>query len=167
MVLLISYNLENSIMNRKNHYQVLSVSPNFTDKELKVAYHKLALKWHPDKNLQDKVFAEEQFKNVSKAYSTLSNPEKRMMYDLFGASEENVIEGKTSECEEQSIVEFLKKYEYINDTYQNAMKTTRVQRKRSRSRKRFSQDLDQLFNEFFPEETKGKGRKPSKSSGTK
>ncbi|OMJ82533.1 hypothetical protein SteCoe_16763 [Stentor coeruleus] len=151
-------------MSLKNHYQVLSVHPNSTDRELKIAYHKLALKWHPDKNLSNKVHAEEQFKNINKAYSTLSNPEKRMMYDLFGASEENTIECKTSQYEEQSIVDFFKKYESFNDSFQYSTKTTGVKRKRSRSRSRFNQDFEQFFNDLFTEELHEQSKKPQKCS---
>lgn len=149
-------------MSLKNHYQVLSVHPNSTDRELKIAYHKLALKWHPDKNLNNKVHAEEQFKNINKAYSTLSNPEKRMMYDLFGASEENIIECKTSKYEEQSIIDFFKKYESFNDNFQYSTKTTGAKRKRSRSRRRFNQDFEQFFNDLFTEELYEQSKKPQK-----
>ena len=62
-----------------NFYDVLGVSKSATKKEIKTAYRSLALKWHPDKN-SSKV-AEEKFKEVNKAYETLSNKEKKTQYD--------------------------------------------------------------------------------------
>jgi len=67
---------------RKNHYKILGVSKSFTKSELKKAYHKAALEWHPDKHSGDaKVKAEAKFKDVNEAYSILSDPTKRRQYD--------------------------------------------------------------------------------------
>lgn len=68
----------------KDYYQILGVSRNATDAELKKAYRKLAVKYHPDKNPGDKS-AEEKFKDVSEAYDVLSDPKKRAQYDQFGS----------------------------------------------------------------------------------
>jgi len=59
-----------------DYYKVLGVNKNATDTEIKKAYRKLALKWHPDKN-DDKKKATEMFKKIGEAYECLSNKEKR------------------------------------------------------------------------------------------
>ena len=68
----------------KDYYQILGVSKTATDAELKKAYRKLAVKYHPDKNPGDKA-AEDKFKEVSEAYDVLSDPKKRAQYDQFGS----------------------------------------------------------------------------------
>jgi len=68
---------------KRDYYEVLGVSKNATDNELKKAYRVLAKKYHPDANPGDTV-AEEKFKEASEAYAILSDPEKRSKYDRFG-----------------------------------------------------------------------------------
>tara|TARA_B100001250_G_scaffold266082_1_gene229512 strand:+ start:6152 stop:7258 length:1107 start_codon:yes stop_codon:yes gene_type:complete len=70
-------------MSKRDYYEVLGVSKNSTEKEIKQAYRKLAIKYHPDRNPGDKG-AEEQFKEAAEAYEVLSNPEKKSRYDQFG-----------------------------------------------------------------------------------
>ncbi|MGX7589054.1 DnaJ domain-containing protein [Candidatus Vidania fulgoroideorum] len=64
----------------KNYYDILGVNTNAKDNEIKLAYKKLANKFHPDKNIGNKE-SEEKFKEINEAYATLSSPEKREMYD--------------------------------------------------------------------------------------
>lgn len=64
-------------------YDQLSIPPTATQDEIKKAYRKAALKWHPDKN-KDNPNASEKFKEVSQAYEVLSDPEKRKVYDQYG-----------------------------------------------------------------------------------
>jgi len=68
---------------KQDPYELLGVSKNATDDEIKKAYRKLALKYHPDRNPGDKE-AEEKFKEATLAYEVLSNSEKRQRYDSFG-----------------------------------------------------------------------------------
>ncbi|PJA06764.1 MAG: molecular chaperone DnaJ [Flavobacteriales bacterium CG_4_10_14_0_2_um_filter_32_8] len=70
-------------MSKRDYYEILGVSKNATEAELKKAYRQMAIKYHPDKNPDDKA-SEEKFKEAAEAYEVLSNPEKRQRYDQFG-----------------------------------------------------------------------------------
>ncbi|MBM4286290.1 MAG: J domain-containing protein [Deltaproteobacteria bacterium] len=72
-------------MAEQDYYQLLGVSRGASPEDIKKAYRKLALKYHPDKAKGDKQEAEEQFKKISEAYAVLSNPEKRQEYDTYGS----------------------------------------------------------------------------------
>jgi len=71
-------------MSGKDYYKILGVAKSASADEIKKAYRKLALKYHPDHNKGDKA-AEAKFKEISEAYAVLSDPEKRQQYDTFGA----------------------------------------------------------------------------------
>ncbi len=68
----------------KDYYEMLGVKKNVSDADLKKAYRKLAMQYHPDRNPTDKT-AEEKFKEINEAYAVLSDAEKRKQYDMFGA----------------------------------------------------------------------------------
>lgn len=70
--------------NKRDYYEVLGIEKTATDEEIKKAYRRLAKKYHPDANPNNKKEAEEKFKEVSEAYETLSDTQKRRMYDQFG-----------------------------------------------------------------------------------
>lgn len=75
-------------MAKKDYYEVLGVSKGSTEAEIKKAYRKLAMKYHPDRN-QDNKAAEDKFKEIQEAYEVLSTPEKKKMYDQFGFAGNN------------------------------------------------------------------------------
>lgn len=110
-----------------DYYNILKVNRTVSDEDLKKSYKKLAMKWHPDKNItstttDDKV-AESKFKQISEAYYVLSDPKKRQIYDLYGE-------------------EGLKSGVYEESLSSSPMKSS--------SRFRFDpRDADEIFAEFF------------------
>ena len=72
----------NEVMDR-DYYEVLGISKSASDNEIKKAYRKLAMKYHPDRNPDDKE-AEESFKQATEAYEVLSDSQKRQIYDTYG-----------------------------------------------------------------------------------
>jgi DnaJ-class molecular chaperone len=75
---------EEDELRRRNPYEVLGIPSNSTDQEIKSAYRRMALRYHPDKNPDDPVAAE-MFKEVTFAYEVLSDPENRRLYDTTGS----------------------------------------------------------------------------------
>jgi len=84
----------------KKYYQILEVSKTVTSKDIKNAYRKLVLKWHPDKNPNNKEEAEKKFKEIGEAYGVLSNEELRKRYDAGETSFSENYNDIFSECEE-------------------------------------------------------------------
>ncbi|KAL6513847.1 hypothetical protein OROHE_019303 [Orobanche hederae] len=77
-----------------DYYNILKISKNASEEDVKRSYKRLAMKWHPDKNAVNTEEAEAKFKQISEAYDVLSDPEKRQIYDLYG--EEGVKSGLCS-----------------------------------------------------------------------
>lgn len=73
-------------MASKDYYQILGLQKGASDDDIKKAFRKLAIQYHPDKNKGDKE-AEEKFKEVNEAYQVLSDPEKKAQYDQFGTTD--------------------------------------------------------------------------------
>ena len=74
------------MVSKRDYYDILGIDKNASQDDIKKAYRKIAIKYHPDKNPGDKS-AEENFKEAAEAYEVLSNPEKRAQYDQFGDPE--------------------------------------------------------------------------------
>jgi molecular chaperone DnaJ len=70
--------------NQRDFYEILGVSKTSTVDEIKASYRKSALKWHPDRNPENKDEAEIKFRECTEAYSILSDPQKRQIYDTYG-----------------------------------------------------------------------------------
>jgi molecular chaperone DnaJ len=69
---------------QRDYYEVLAVSRTAAVEEIKSAYRKAALKWHPDRNPENKTEAETKFRECTEAYAVLSDPQKRQVYDTYG-----------------------------------------------------------------------------------
>ena len=74
---------------KKSYYEILWVDKKASADEIKKAYRKLAMKYHPDRATWDKKEAEKHFKEIGEAYEVLSDPEKRKNYDMFGSAKAN------------------------------------------------------------------------------
>ena len=82
---------------KKDLYEILGVSRNASDDEIKKAFRKLSLKYHPDrqggKSDAEKKEAEEKMKEISAAWTILSDPDKKRQYDMYGTYDENMFNG--------------------------------------------------------------------------
>jgi curved DNA-binding protein CbpA len=100
-----------------DYYEILMVERTATQEEIKKSYRKLALKWHPDKNLDNKEEAEAKFKTISEAYEILSDPEKRAVYDRHGI--EGLRGGAGSRGNRSSDFHFTDPFEIFRDFFRD------------------------------------------------
>lgn len=73
-------------MAKKDYYEILGVPRNASDEDIKKAYRKLAMEFHPDRNPGKEKWANEKFKEINEAFGVLGNPDKRRQYDQFGTT---------------------------------------------------------------------------------
>ena len=99
---------------KRDYYEVLGVQKNANADEIKKAYRKAAIKYHPDKNPGDKE-AEEKFKEAAEAYDVLSNPDKRARYDQFGHAGMNGAAGGGVNGDLQVLIEEEPDAELVRD----------------------------------------------------
>lgn len=83
------YYLFNRMGEEKSYYEILEVEKDASEKEIKLAYHRLAKKYHPDLNKGDPK-AKDKFIEIKKAYDTLIDPKKRKLYDQLGFNPRNI-----------------------------------------------------------------------------
>lgn len=133
-------------MEFKDYYKILGVDKNATQEEIKRAYRKLAMKYHPDRNPGDKS-AEEKFKEITEANEVLSDPEKRKKYDALGAN--------------------WKQYEHAGQGFDDFFSRFGGTQGGGRQTYTFSDDFDDLFgnlggfSDFFESFFGSRGRKQS------
>jgi curved DNA-binding protein CbpA len=94
-----------------SYYEILGVHPSADLLEIRKAYKKLALRWHPDKNQENKKEAEEKFREISEAYEVLSDPEKRRRFD------ENRSDGNWNDDDWRSDIVFRDPTELFNEIF--------------------------------------------------
>ena len=95
----------------KNYYDILGINKDASEEDIKKDYRKMAVKWHPDKNPNNKSEAEEKFKTISEAFSVLSDPNKKEIYDKYGEDgvkqQENGMGGMNGQSAEDIFSMFL------------------------------------------------------------
>ncbi|HWP66914.1 MAG TPA: molecular chaperone DnaJ [Candidatus Limnocylindria bacterium] len=130
---------------KRDYYEVLGVSRDAGPEDLKRAYRRLAVKYHPDKNPDDRKAAEDRFKELNEAYQVLSDPERRAQYDRFGHAafeQEGVGFGFPSGFED-----------IIGDLFGDFFGTGRSRGSRSRARR--GEDLQYRLELSFEEAARG------------
>ena len=132
-----------------DYYNILKVNRNASDDDLKKAYKRLAMIWHPDKNPLNKSEAEAKFKRISEAYDVLSDPQKRQIYDLYG--EEALKSGQFPPPPPSSSSSSFSSSSSSSRAYQNGnTHHHHNQRQNPTTSFRFSpRDADDIYAEFF------------------
>jgi len=139
----------------KDYYYILGIESTATEAEIKSAYHKLALKFHPDKNDGDKFF-EDRFKDILEAYDTLAIGEKRIQYDSkfsnqkFGNNYSNDHQKYEEELRRKFEAELRRKEEEIKSKYQTPQQKAaeEAERNRKEDEARRKEAQQKLLNEL-------------------
>ncbi|GAB6029915.1 DnaJ sub B member 9 [Chamberlinius hualienensis] len=131
-----------SVIEAKDYYEILGVSRDATDRQIKKAFHKLATKYHPDKNKEKT--AEEKFREIAQAYEILSDSEKRKQYDRFGESAFNNNGGAQQQPFSFDFNEFFKGFD---EGFGNPH---HFGNERNNFRFSFGGDDDGFFDDFWP-----------------
>jgi DnaJ family protein B protein 6 len=136
----------------KEYYKTLGISEDADLEQIKKSYKKLAIKWHPDKNPNNIKEAEEKFKEIGEAYSVLSDPEKRKLYDKYGTTE---FEHERSDEEDNDIPQ----PKFTPFTFKTETRTGGGQQHRHQHHQNFSfERAEQLFRDVFGEDFGAFGR---------
>lgn len=133
----------------KNYYDILGVKQNATSEEIRIAYRKLSLKFHPDKNNGDE-FLQEMYKNVVEANEILSNKERRQEYDknmsFKSSSSSNNFQNSNNNYQKNDAILLQKVTEYISK--QNDVISARIKLDKAHDRKRYRNNY-MSFPKFF------------------
>lgn len=136
------------IINNNNYYEILGITKETSNDDIKKAYKKLALKFHPDKNKSTK--AEEAFKKIATAYQTLTDPKKRELFDKYG-SEEEYREKIYQERQAQYEFEDFDAYDIFDMFFGNVdPEVLRRQRRRFRRAQAQQVQINPKFVKFLP-----------------
>lgn len=123
----------------KDYYAILGIPRTATQEEIKKAYRKLAMKYHPDRNKGNKE-AEEKFKAINEAYAVLSDPEKRKLYDMYGSAE---FERKYTQ------EDIFKNFDFENIFSDLGIDLSSFLKRGKRGGRVYTFDLSDLFNNLF------------------
>ncbi|MDW8093574.1 MAG: J domain-containing protein [Caldimicrobium sp.] len=123
----------------KDYYAILGIPRNATQEEIKKAYRRLAMKYHPDRNKGNKE-AEEKFKEINEAYAVLSDPEKRKLYDMYGSAE---FERRYTQ------EDIFKNFDFENIFKDIGIDLSSFFRKGKRGERVYTFDLGDLFGNLF------------------
>mmetsp|Transcript_21446 Transcript_21446/g.24295 ORF Transcript_21446/g.24295 Transcript_21446/m.24295 type:complete len:190 (-) Transcript_21446:288-857(-) len=154
-----------SKIGKKSLYDVLDVSDDAAPEEIRSAYKKLALKWHPDKN-KEHPEAKERFQEVSEAYAILSDAKKRQNYDQFGITDDEDFDFDdfVHSHEFQDLFEGMTEMAVVMDLFETLGMAPRGRKGKGRAGKRVDRAMNQMFGSMFGAPS-SKGTKKKTTNG--